>query len=200
MTPTIRIESLYRARRDVVELVDVPELGFVAVDGHGAPESEEFAAAVQAVYGVSYGAHFLLKKLSGSAPKVMLLEALWWMDDPAIRFDPARRDRWRWRVMIHQPEPVGEDVIRQAVELARQKASERVDRVRFLRWREGLCAQTLHIGSYAEEPATIARLHETITATGHRPRGRHHEIYLGDPRRAAPEKLRTILRQPVEPL
>jgi hypothetical protein len=203
------LDSLYKARKGAVDIVDVPELDYVMIDGSGAPDSAEFAAAVQALYAVSYGAHFLVKKERGEAPKVMPLEALWWVDDPdqqdmvkAVALGWASmaetdRDRWHWRAMIMQPAPVGEAVAR-AVEQARAKSLPALDRLRLRRWEEGRCAQTLHLGPYSEEGPSIVRLHEGIAAAGYRPRGHHHELYLGDPRRSAPERLRTVLRQPVE--
>ena len=110
------------------------------------------------------------------------------------------RDRWRWQAMIMQPGPIDADMIAAAIAQARdRKRSAGLDRVRYIRWAEGCCAQLLHVGPYAAEGPSIARLHQAIAAAGYRPRGRHHEIYLGDQRRSAPEKLRTILRHPVEP-
>lgn len=164
-----------------------------------------------ALYAVSYGAHFLLKKERGEAPRVMPLEALWWADDPgrqdifaAVALGKATmadtdRDTWLWQAMISQPDPVGTDVIAAARAQAREKRPlPGLDRLRYIRWTEGRSAQLLHVGPYADEGPSIVRLHQGIAAAGYRARGRHHEIYLGDPRRSAPEKLRTILRQPVE--
>lgn len=197
-------------RKGAVDIVDVPELLYAVVDGSGAPESAEFADAVQALYSVSYGAHFLLKKERGEAPNVKPLEALWWVDDPAQQdvvaaaargqatMADSDRDRWQWRAMIVQPDPLDAPAAARAVEQARAKKSlPALDRLRFERWQEGRCAQVLHIGPYADEGPSIARLHKGIAAAGYRPHGRHHEIYLGDPRRSAPERLRTILRHPV---
>ena len=208
---TTGVEALYRASKSRVDIVDVPAMGFVAVTGRGAPDGPAFANAVQALYTVSYGAHFLLKKEQGEAPRVMPLEAQWWMDDPdqqdiitAVARSEATmaetdRDSWRWQAMIMQPAPIDERTVVRAVEQARKKNLEALDELRFERWEEGRCAQILHVGPYSEEAPSIVRLHEGIAAAGYRPRGRHHEIYLGDPRRSAPEKLRTILRHPVEP-
>ena len=203
---------LYRVGRGAVDVVDVPRLGYVMIDGGGGPGGAQFTAAVQGLYTASYGVHFLVKKERGEAPKVMPLEALWWVDDPgqqAIveavalgRASMAQTDRsgWRWRAMIVQPDPIDAATVAQAIEQARAKTSlPALDQLRFERWEEGRCAQVLHIGPYADEARSIVRLHEGIAAAGYRPRGRHHEIYLGDPRRAAPQKLRTILRHPVEP-
>ncbi|MGN6743209.1 MAG: GyrI-like domain-containing protein [Amnibacterium sp.] len=205
------LDSLYTARAGVVDLVDVPELAFLSVSGQGAPEGPAFADAVQALYSVSYTAHFLLEQQRGTAPRMRPLEALWWTEDPEQqRFvtamatgapSSAPRDpgAWRWQAMILQPREVDGRILAQALHPARARRVRSLDAVRPLRWTEGRCAQTLHVGPYAEEGPTIARLHAAIAEAGLRPRGRHHEIYLGDPRRSAPERLRTLLRQPVEP-
>lgn len=206
------IDALYKARKGVVAVVDVPELGFVVVSGQGDPGGSRFAEAVQALYTVSYGTHFLLRQERGEAPRVMPLEALWWMDDPeqqdivrAVALGGASmadtdRDTWRWRAMIMQPDPIDEHMVSRALEKARKKGLGALEDLRYERWEEGRSAQLLHVGPYAEEGPSIVRLHEGIAAAGYRPRGRHHEIYLGDHRRSAPEKLRTLLRHPVEPL
>lgn len=195
MTGTaIDFGQLYRARKGTVDIVDVPELGYVAVDGTGAPADAAFADAVAALYAVSYGAHFVAKKLFGEAPKVMPLEGLWW---GATSWTDADRSSWHWRAMIMQPEPIDADIVAAAVEGARHKPLPALELVRFEQWTEGRCAQILHVGPYSAEGPTVAHLHEAIANAGYRLRGHHHEIYLGDPRRSAPEKLRTILRQPV---
>jgi hypothetical protein len=208
----ISFGSLLKAGQGAVEFVDVPEFGFAVVTGTGAPGGTEFTQALQALYSVSYGAHFLVKKQRGEAPKVMPLEALWWVDDPgqqdiltAVALGQATmadtdRDRWRWQAMIMQPDPIDADMVAAALAQARaKKPAPGLERLRYQRWAEGRCAQLLHVGPYAGEEPSIVRLHQAIAAAGYRARGRHHEIYLGDPRRSAPEKLRTILRHPVEP-
>jgi hypothetical protein len=210
-TMTFDPATLYRVRRGVVDIVDVPELGYFAVDGAGAPEDGEFAAALQALYGVSYAAHFLLRKERGEATHVGPLEALWWVDDPeqqalveavaagTVSPDEMNRRGWRWRAMICQPSTVDADIAERAIAQVRAKRpGVALERVGFIRWAEGRCAQVLHIGPYSEETPTIVRLHDAIAAAGWRPRGRHHEIYLSDPRRTAPDRLRTILRQPID--
>ena len=205
-------ESLLKVRKGGVDIVDVPEFGFVAVTGTGEPGGAEFTEAVQALYSVSYGAHFRLKKLTGQAPRVMPLEGLWWVDDPAqqdivaavargeVTMADSDRGSWRWQALIMQPDPIDAELIAAATaEAASKKDLPGLARLEYIRWAEGRCAQLLHIGPYAAEAPSIAALHEAIAAAGYRPRGRHHEIYLGDPRRSAPEKLRTIIRHPVEP-
>ncbi len=200
-------DALYRVRKGVVEMVDVPRLGYVLVDGSGPPGGERFTAALQGLYAVSYAAHFLARRAFGEAPPVMPLEGLWWIDDDDQRAfveavaagrigkTDSDRDRWRWRLMIMQPEPIDSDLVDRAIEQARTK--RRLPALWFEQWREGRSAQLLHVGPYAEEGPSIVRLHQAIIAGGYQPHGRHHEIYLGDPRRSAPARLRTILRQPV---
>lgn len=210
--PAISSESLLKVRKGAVEFVDVPEFGFAVVTGTGAPGGAEFTQALQALYSVSYGAHFLAKKQRGQAPRVMPLEALWWVDDPgqqdivaAVALGQATmadtdRDRWRWQAMIMQPDPIDADMVAAALAQARaKKPAPGLEQLCYQRWAEHRCAQLLHVGPYADEGPSIVRLHQAIAAAGYRPRGRHHEIYLGDPRRSAPGKLRTILRHPIEP-
>jgi hypothetical protein len=135
---------------------------------------------------------------------------LWWVADGADQdtftaiaigaasTDNIDRQLWRWRALIVQPEPLDEAILNKAIEGVRGKAPAALGRLRVERWHEGLCAQLLHVGPYAAEAPSIIRLHKGIADVGYRPRGRHHEIYLGDPRRSAPDQLRTILRHPVE--
>jgi len=198
MSAVLDLESLYKVRRGVVEFVDVPELAFAVVVGRGEPEGSAFSEALQALFAVSYGAHFLVKKEAGVATRVMPLEALWWV--PGVTGADAMtapKERWAWQAMIMQPAPIDASVVERAVDQAQEKGLAGAGSVRFERWTEGPCAQVMHVGPYGEEGPTIQRLHAAIETAGCRPRGRHHEIYLGDPRRSAPQKLRTILRQPV---
>lgn len=203
------VERLYRASRGRVDFVDVPELGFARIDGRGAPGGEEFTAAVQALFAASYAAHFAAKKANGWAPKMMPLEALWWIEGPdaAMLMErlamggpgplPADQGRWHWRAMIMQLPPVDAAVIQAAVSRTRAvKPSPALDAVRYERWAEGPSAQMMHVGPYSDEQKDISFLHAALAEHGYRPLGRHHEIYLGDPRRSAPERLRTILRHP----
>lgn len=200
MTPTTSVDALYSVRRGAVDIVDVPEFAYLMVEGRGDPNGAEFNAAVRTLYAIGYGAHFLLRKREGRAPKVTPLEALWWVDDGNPWDLPeVDRGRWRWQAMIMQPAGIDDGLIAEAAAKASTRQQVLLSRWRFEHWREGRCAQVLHVGPYAEERPTLARLHEAIAAAGYRPCGRHHEIYLGDPRRSRPERLRTILRQPVEP-
>jgi hypothetical protein len=210
MTTAPAVLGLYRARKGKVDVVDVPELLIAAVDGRGDPGGPEFTSAIQSLYAVSYPAHFLAKKRYGQAPPVMPLEALWWVEDDVATdtftrvatgeasVDDVDRGLWRWRAFIVQPEPLDENLLADAVAMAAGK-NPAAPPVRVERWCEGRSAQLLHVGPYAAEAPSIVALHDGLTALGYRARGRHHEIYLGDPRRSAPERLRTILRHPVEP-
>ncbi|TYB40139.1 hypothetical protein [Actinomadura chibensis] len=176
------LASLYRVRKGAFDIVDVPELGYLMIDGRGAPGGEAFAAATSMLYAVSYAVHFRLRRERGQAPAVMPLEAQWWVDDPGqlallkavtlgqASLADADRDRWRWRAVIVQPEGVGADLVAAAVGRVRAHTDPHaLDRLRLERWEEGRCAQVLHIGPYADETPSIARLHDGIRSTGHRP-------------------------------
>jgi hypothetical protein len=178
------------ARRDP-ELLEVPERRFLMVDGRGDPNaSEEFQQAVGALYSLSYGLKYRLKAELGVDRAVGPLEGLWWVEDGSFAFDD--RSNWRWTVMIEQPQEATQDRVDA---LARERGLEPCPRLE--RFAEGPAAQLLHVGPFSEEPASVERLHAFIRDQGLRPTGRHHEIYLSDVRRTAPERLRTILRQPV---
>jgi hypothetical protein len=196
LTRPDQINRLLHPRAGAPEIVDVPELNFLMVDGKGDPEKAgEFQDAIGALYTVSYGAHFALKKV-GVESRIMPLEALWWSSSGD--FLDADRSRWRWTAMIMQPEAVTPEVIEKVrAEAMRKKPLASLSRARLEAFREGRCAQVMHVGPYSAERPTIENLHAFIATQGCRPVGRHHEIYMGDPRRAAPEKLRTIIRQPI---
>jgi len=189
--------DLLKPRPGRPEIVEVPESSFLMVDGQGNPNtSPDFQDAIGALYALAYGAKFAFKK-EGVEVRVMPLEALWWTVRPGepVAKDPAT---WQWTAMILEPEPVTVDLVeRVRREAARKKPSWALEKVRLERFHEGTCAQIMHVGPYSAEEPTIKLLHEFIAAQGFEPTGRHHEIYLGDPRRAAPARLRTIIRQPI---
>ncbi|MGW9167962.1 GyrI-like domain-containing protein [Agromyces sp. NPDC055658] len=187
----------YTARRGRFDLVEVPPLRYAMVDGRGDPNTApEYAAAVEALYAVSYAAKFALKRELDRDHVVGPLEGLWGADDPAT-FVSREKSAWSWTMMIWQPDWLELERFEAAVAEAAAKAPA-ASRVRLETLDEGLSVQTLHIGSYDDEGPTLARLHdEFMPGHGLRFNGLHHEVYLGDPRRTAPEKLRTILRQPV---
>jgi hypothetical protein len=192
-------KPLYNPPLDPV-LVDVPAFDFVTIDGSGDPNtSSDFRTAVSALYATSYPVVMSLKKGGRGQLKVRPLEGLWWAEDLGA-FDPTNPDRssWQWHLMIRQPDEVSTEIYQMALAKAVKKVGEDVaDRIQIERFDEGRCAQLMHRGPYAAESPNIARLHEFIRSQGLRLRGHHHEIYLSDPRRSAPERMRTVLRHPV---
>jgi hypothetical protein len=191
------LKTLYSAPTHPI-IVDVPEMRFLMIDGRGDPEtSADFAEAVQALYSVSYGVKFALKNGAGVNRRVMPLEGLWWAEDP-VSFVTRRASDWQWTMMIAQPPEATAVLVQEASAAAwRKREAPALWKLRFEPFREGLAAQILHIGPYATEGETIRRLHDFVEAEGYVLSGRHHEIYLGNPRRAAPERLKTIVRHPV---
>jgi hypothetical protein len=180
-------------------MVDVPDLAFLMIDGHGDPNtSPEYVHAIEALYTISYSAKFAVKRApDGVDFAVMPLEGLWWTEDMST-FAATPKSQWSWTAMIMQPDPVTAAVFDKARATAKEKKPvEAIERVRFERFAEGPAAQVMHVGPYAEEGPTIERLHAFIAEQGYERAGKHHEIYLGDPRRSAPEKLKTIVRQPI---
>ena len=192
------LKHLYNPSAGEVSMVDVPPMDFLMVDGAGDPNaSVEYQQAMEALFTLSYALKFKVKKSVGVDYVVMPLEGLWWTDDPS-QFNMDNKAIWKWTAMIMQPEHVTAEMVAEVLEEVREKKGlPALERVRFETYHEGLSAQIMHIGPYAAEEPTIARLHSFIRENGYEPSGKHHEIYLSDPRKTAPEKLRTVLRQPV---
>ena len=177
-------------------VVDVPSGNFLTITGRGAPGGEVYRQKLEPLYAVAYRLKFMSKH-AGNDFVVCKLEGLGWFDDPGNLIMPPR-EQWNWKMMIRMPKFLSEKM----VEVARQEVVARkklpsAQEVCFERFDGGLSAQVMHIGPYTEEEPTIALLHAFIENAGHRSRGLHHEIYLSDPRKVAPEKLRTIIRQPI---
>ncbi|RMD59216.1 hypothetical protein D6833_11770 [Candidatus Parcubacteria bacterium] len=192
------LKHLYNPSAKQVSLVDVPRMKFLMIDGAGDPNvSVEYQQAVEALFTLSYTLKFRVKKSTGVDYAVMPLEGLWWTDDPS-QFTMANKAIWKWTAMIMQPKHVTAEIVAEALEEVKKKKSpSSLEKVRFETYHEGLSAQIMHIGPYIAEGPTIARLHNFIWENGYEPSGKHHEIYLSDPRRTAPEKLKTVLRQPI---
>ena len=187
--------GIYAAGREP-SMVMVPGLSAFAVDGDGDPrDSVSFQAATAALYACAYGLKMGMKKAGIADWAVMPLEGEWWSDDMA-RFSMDDRGAWKWTLLIVQPPSVPDDAAVAAIEAAKAKKGF-VEAVRFERRPAYEAARILHVGPYADEAPTIARLHAYIEASGRSLTGKHREIYLGDPRRTAPERLKTILVQPV---
>ncbi|WDZ93419.1 GyrI-like domain-containing protein [Nocardiopsis sp. HUAS JQ3] len=195
-----RTLDAYRARRDRFRITHVPDLSYLMVDGHGDPNtSPAFTEAVEALYPVAYKLKFASKRDLGRDYVVMPLEGLWWAEDMDA-FTAARdKSRWDWTMMIMVPDWTDQDMFTAAVEqVAAKNSPARLGDVRMETLSEGRCVQTLHVGSFDDEADVLRRMHhEFVPGNGLRMVGRHHEIYLSDFRRAAPDRLRTILRQPV---
>ncbi|GAA1794246.1 MAG: GyrI-like domain-containing protein [Actinobacteria bacterium] len=194
--------TTYVAPRGRFEIVTVAPAQFLMIDGHGDPNTApEYADALATLYPVAYGLKFLSKNEIGRDYTVMPLEALWWADDLETFTSGRDKSQWDWTVMNLIPDWLTAahlDVVRDRV--ARKSSAPVLDRLRLEPFAEGLCVQTLHLGPYDAEGPVLERLHHDVVPDhGLRLRGKHHEIYLSDARRTAPEKLRTILRQPVEP-
>lgn len=191
------LKHLYLPTAKDFTIVEVPPMNFLMVDGHGDPNtSADFQEACNALYGMAYTLKFALKP-SGVDFTVAPLEGLWWTPDMA-EFSISDKSAWDWTVMIMQPPPVTAEWVEKArAELARKKNPVALPRVRFESYHEGLSVQILYFGSYADEGPTIARMHAFIHDNGYVTNGKHHEIYLGDPRRSTPDKLRTVIRQPI---
>ena len=203
-----QFKHLYQPSAKKIEVVQVPGLQFAMIDGaieNGSEpgKSPQFAEATQALYGLSYTLKFMLKKRKTDAIDypVMALEGLWWVEDGF--FDITVKDNWFYTLMIMQPDVITAEIFEEAREQVRKKKgdSEMLSKLSLKYFEEGLCVQVMHIGPYATEPATIDRMKEYMTENGLKDNvenGRHHEIYLSDPRKAAPEKMKTVLRHPVK--
>jgi hypothetical protein len=195
-----RLGALYSAPAKAPVIVEVPPLNFIMIDGAGDPNtSEEFRQAVEVLFSASYTLKFLIKKGPLAIDYgVLPLEGVWWAEDMSA-FTAGDKASWQWTLMIMQPEYVTPELFENALEQVRQKKDlPAAGQLRLETFHEGLSAQLLHVGPFSEEGPTIQRLHRFIEDHGYRRRDKHREIYLSDLRRAAPEKLRTIIRQPIE--
>ena len=196
--------ELYYPKKNQVNLVDVPEMNFLMLDGQGDPNtSEEYRAAMETIFPVSYKVKFMSKKELSRDYVVMPLEGLWWTDKME-EFSVDDKNSWKWTVMIRQPDFIDAAMIKEVVEeISKKKELPAVSKLRLEKFREGLSAQILHVGPFSEEGPTVAALHEYIETNGYSFDGsldgkKHHEIYLSDIRRSKPENLKTVIRQPVK--
>lgn len=191
-------KEFYSSSSKDISIVRVPSFNFLMIDGSGDPNtSKEYADAVAALYSIAYTLKFMVKK-TGINFSVLPLEGLWWV--PKMEeFSIERKEKWLWRMMIMQPDSITDKHFKEAVAAVQKKKElPAIENVAFSAFEEGLAVQILYHGPYSGEATTIARLHEAIRESGHTLTGKHHEIYLNDPRRTAPEKLRTIIRQPMK--
>lgn len=193
-----KLATLYSAPKGSFAFVDVPAMTFVKIDGKGDPNRDPaYKRTIEWLYSVSYAMKFAAKLNPGKDYVVPPLEGLWWADDPDD-FVRRRKHRWQWTMMIMVPDFIERSHYEAAVAKTRDKLGEPPVSLRLESLNEGRCLQTLHVGSYDDEGPTLARLHnEIMPAERVTFAGAHHEIYLSDPRKTTPEKLKTILRQPV---
>ena len=193
------LKHLYRPSAKKVEAVDVPRMNFLMTDGKGDPNtSQEFKDAIGVLYPLSYTLKFMIKKGGiGVDYGVLPLEGLWWADDMSSFVDD-RREHWQWTLMIMQPELVTEQMVQEAnAQVLKKKNPVSLPLVRFESFEEGKVAQILHVGPFSEEGPSVEKVHAFIEESGSQRRGKHHEIYLSDIRRAAADNWKTIIRQPM---
>jgi hypothetical protein len=191
-------KDLYAPKPGNFEIIDVPEMTFLLIDGHGDPNtSSAYGEAVEALYAASYAVRAVAKARLGRVHTVAPLEGLWSAEDPEV-FRTRDKSAWDWTMMIAQPDWITADMIDEALTAVQKKQLPALGRIRCEHYAEGRSVQVLHLGSYDDEGPTLARLHdEFLPNNGLVPTGPHHEIYLSDARKTEPAKLKTILRQPV---
>jgi len=193
------LKNLYSSSAEKVEVVEVPQMNFLMIDGEGDPNtSQSFQDAIDVLYPLSYTLKFIIKRGEiGIDYGVLPLEGLWWADDMSS-FSVDNKENWKWTLMIMQPELVKKEMVATAIEEIRKKKKPvALPLVRFESFAEGKVGQIMHIGPFSEEGPTVEKLHSFIKVSGSQRIGKHHEIYLSDIRRAAPEKWKTIIRQPM---
>ncbi len=193
------LKHLYQPHKKEFQVVEVPDMKFFKVDGHGDPNSApEYTEAIEALYAVSYKVKFFSKKM-GRDYVVPPLEGLWWAEDLETFTNARDKSQWDWTMMIMTPEWITAEMVAEArAVVLKKKDLPALDKLCWEEYREGLAAQVLHLGSYDDEGPVLARLHEEwMPDNGYTFNGLHHEIYISDPRRVEPSKLKTILRQPI---
>jgi hypothetical protein len=195
------LKQFYNPPITQISIADVPAMNFIMIDGAGDPnKSREYQDAIESLYSISYAIKFMVKKEKSIDYSIMPLEGLWWTDDMNL-FSPNNKAIWKWTSMIMQPEYVSEDLYNRVMEqVVKKKGLPSLSKSRFQSFLEGLSVQIMYIGLFAEEGATIEKLHNYIRENGYVFDGairKHHEIYLSDFRKTAPEKLKTVIRQPM---
>lgn len=189
----------YKTKYERIDVVDVPDMRYLMIDGSGSPGDQNFLDAISTLYPVAYALKFASKLTLDKDYVVPPLEALWWSDDMSSFTTARDKSKWKWTVMLMTPDWITKDMLAVAMEKSAKKVpADRLVKIKLQELREGKCVQTLHIGSYDDEGPVLKHVHEEfIPGRGLKMTGHHHEIYLSDFRRVAPEKLKTILRQPV---
>lgn len=199
LNPKELIKTCYSPSTKEPQIITIPPIKFLMIDGHGDPNtSPAYSAVISALYTMSYTIKFDLKKTGIEDYKVFPLQGLWWSDN-MDDFLSGNKDNWDWTMMMAQPDWVSVEQVEKALHKASAKVEKSVlEKIRYETYDEGLVVQMMHIGPYSAEGPNIQRIHAFAQNHGYGLRGKHHEIYLGNPQRSAPEKLKTILRQPIQ--
>jgi len=192
------MKEIYQPNPKEVVLIDIPEMQFLKIDGMGSPgDSKEYQDALAVLYPIAFKTKFLSKAI-GKDYVVPPLEGLWWADNMED-FIEGNRDKWKWTMMIMQPDWITQDMINEAISITKKKKPELTEllpKLRLEKYNEGKTAQIMHVGPYSEEGPTVQKVHDFIQKEGGKFDGFHHEIYLSDPRKANPATMKTVIRQP----
>lgn len=197
-------KELYNPSAKEVAIINVPEMNYLMIDGEGDPNtSQEYQDAIEALFSAAFKVKFISAKETSQDYVVMPLEGLWWVENMED-FNVRNKSNWKWTAMIRQPDFITKNMIEKAIEEVKKKKNlPALSRMRFESLNEGLSAQIIHLGPYSEEGQTVEKLHNFIEAKGYEfegnmPGEKHHEIYISDVRKTKPEKLKTIIRQPIK--
>jgi hypothetical protein len=192
------LKHLYNPSSKAFSVVEVPPMNYLMIDGQGDPNtSQDYKDAVEALYATAYTLKFAIKKAQAIDYSILALEGLWWVDNMA-EFSVDRKDDWQWTMMIMQPDVVTAGQVTEAVKAVQSKKGiDAVSKLRFERYDEGTAVQILYFGPYKDEGPTIARMRAFTRENGYVEALKHHEIYLGDPRRTTPDKFKTVIRHPI---
>ena len=199
----VKLHKKYYSAKTAPEIVDIEAARYVSILGKGDPSGEAFSADIQLLYPVAYGVKALCKS-AGQDFGVPKLEGLWWFDEqqfgaPSMAEAPQKvpRSEWEYRMLLRMPDFVDEKIVAAAVaSVVSKKKMPDAGRVQFFEMTEGTCVQMLHVGAFADEPVSLQKMLDFMQAQGMEKNGLHHEIYLSDFRKTAPEDLKTILREP----
>lgn len=194
-----QFSDFYSQRKNKITILDVPVFNYLSIEGKGEPDSQLFLEAMEALYSVSYKLKFRIKEsINPKNYTVMPLEGQWWAKNPND-FVNNKKENWQWNLMIMQPNFINNELIEETKEIIKSKKTlPALEKLKFETIQDGTSAQILHIGPYSEEGPTLVKLHDYFKNKNYTFNGRHREIYIGDPRKSAPERLRTIIRQPIK--
>ncbi|MDQ1276023.1 MAG: hypothetical protein QG610_1598 [Euryarchaeota archaeon] len=197
-------KEFYNLSSKEASIIDIPEMNYLMIDGEGDPNtSKEYQDAIEALFSASFKVKFISAKEALKDYVIMPLEGLWWVENME-NFNIQAKNSWKWTAMIRQPDFVTKNMVEKALEeVEKKKKLPALSKIRFESMHEGLSGQIMHLGPYSEEETTIEKLHGFIEANGYgfsgtMPGEKHHEIYISDVRRTKPEKLKTIIRQPIK--